>query len=225
MWPCVSLICLKWSMSKSTSANGEAGLAPRANIESRCSSNVRRLGRPVSDLGGRARRAHDGLDARLQLVLLEGLADVVVGARAQAAHAIDVLGARRQHDHGHAGGLPDAVERLPAVDARHHDVEQHDVGPQLAEHAQALAVGRGRDLEAGLLEAVRDHRPLRSAVVDDQHGDRAHGRTTWARPDEPESVSAARRASHASISVAASIGPARRSPGSGRAPSMRSACS
>ena len=160
---------------------------------------------------------HHGLDARLELVLLEGLAEVVVRARAQAAHAIDVLGARRQHDHGHAVGLPDAVERLPAVDARHDDVEQHDVGPELAEDAQAVEpVDGNRDLESALLETVRDHRPLRGAVVDEQHGDRAHGRPSWI---------ATSRASHASITVAASIGPARRSPGAGRTPSMRRACS
>jgi len=109
------------------------------------------------------------VDARGELGLAERLADVVVGAAAQAADAVDLGVERGQHDHRHLRDLADQLERLPAVDPRHDHVEQDEVGARLVERAQpGPPVGRGDDEVARALQAVGDDRPLGLAVVDQE---------------------------------------------------------
>ena len=78
----------------------------------------------------RARRPAAELraDARQELLATEGLRDVVVGARAQAAYLVELVGVRREHDHRCLAQLADAFEHLPAGKARHRDVEDDDIG-------------------------------------------------------------------------------------------------
>src|SRR5690606_18131927 len=52
-----------------------------------------------------------------QLADAEGFADVVVGAQIEAAHAVALLCARRQHDDGHAGAA--SAQPLAYLEAAH----------------------------------------------------------------------------------------------------------
>ena len=111
--------------------------------------------------------AQNGLDARDELRRRERLDDVVVGATAQAADALELGGARGEHDHGNVGHLADPLQHLPAVDPRHDDIEQDQIRLQLVELAHSFgALDRRRDEVAVLLEAARDDRALGLAVVD-----------------------------------------------------------
>ena len=69
------------------------------------------------------------VDARHELQNAEGLCDVVVRARIEAAHFVRLLGERREHDGAHFGVMRlDLFQDLHAVPVREHDVEEHDVG-------------------------------------------------------------------------------------------------
>ena len=80
-----------------------------------------------------------------------------------------------------------------------------------------------------LSQAMADDRSLRGAVLDEQHGDPAHGRPSLLAAALRAGGSTLERAAslawHASITVVASTGPARRSAGEDRTRSVRRACS
>ena len=68
------------------------------------------------------------------------------------------------------GRLPFLREHAEAVELRHHDVEQQDIGPQPLDQLDCgLAVGRlADDLDVGRLgEEAAQHRAHRRGVVDD----------------------------------------------------------
>ena len=95
------------------------------------------------------RAAEHRLDPRKHLFHLEGLRDVIVRALLQAGDLIGRLALGRQHDDGRLAVLPDGAEHAPAVHTRHHHVQQHQIGPQLAIEVDALcAVGGDRRLIA-----------------------------------------------------------------------------
>ena len=106
--------------------------------------------------GGRA--AQQGVHAGDELHHAEGLGQVVVGASIQAAHLVVFRALGREHHHRHMlGGLigAQAAQNLQPVDARQHDVEQHQVGKTLiAGGEEALGVGKARGLEARLAQRV-----------------------------------------------------------------------
>ena len=81
-----------------------------------------------------------------------------------------------QHDHpGRVGLGVQRPGRLEAVEHRHPDVHQHDVGAALGaqRHARPAVGGLADDLEVGLAaEHQRERRPDQRVVVDDQHPDR-----------------------------------------------------
>ena len=82
-----------------------------------------------------------------QFLVSKGLDQVVVGAAVQALDAVGraILGGQQQ-DRDIAFG-PEPSRNLEAVDARHHDVEDGEVGHALAGAGQRdLAVGRDFDL-------------------------------------------------------------------------------
>ncbi len=115
--------------------------------------------------------AQHGFHARQQLAQPEGLDDVVIGAQPQPAHAVVLLAAGRQHDHGTArAGQTHLPQDLETVDAGQHEVEQ-----------QQVAVAREALLETGVavrglhhVEALKTQRvdqatPDRRVVFDHQH--------------------------------------------------------
>ena len=111
-----------------------------------------------------------GADAGDQLLRLERLDDVVVGAGLEADHDVDRVGAGGEHDDRHAGLGPDPAAHLHAVEAREHDVEQDEVGTVLAEGAERpRAVGDVRDLESLVAQDDAEHLRQRQVVVDDEH--------------------------------------------------------
>src|SRR5919197_121565 len=66
--------------------------------------------------------AQPRIDPRQELLTAEGLRDVVVRAGAKAPDLVELLGAGGQHQHRDVAQLPDALEHLPPVQARHRDV-------------------------------------------------------------------------------------------------------
>ena len=80
---------------------------------------------------------------------------------------------RRDDDDLHLGeltGLLQALEKIPAVDVRHGQVEENDVG--IVDVQRALAFGtiaRQQNLKPVLPQRRREHAAHRQVVVDDEH--------------------------------------------------------
>jgi hypothetical protein len=114
------------------------------------------------------------LDQLDQLVGFERLAEVVRGPHLGALLMAARMLARGEDHHRDAGGRGVALQagqRLPAVDARHHDVEQDQVGALALGLGDAvLAVGRGLDAEARCLEHHLGGDDDQLLVFDDQDG-------------------------------------------------------
>ena len=89
------------------------------------------------------RPAQDGADAGGQLVGVERLGDVVVGAEVEALGLVGGRALRGQQDDRDRPALAQLAHDLDAVEVGHHDVEQHDV------RADLFGLGEG------LLAAVR----------------------------------------------------------------------
>lgn len=68
-----------------------------------------------------------GLDARQELLELEGLDQVVVGAHAQQADLVGKCALCQHHDHGHVGFLPKPGNELLTGKAREHEVAHDNV--------------------------------------------------------------------------------------------------
>ena len=116
-----------------------------------------------------ARPAQQRLDAGEQLLPAERLRDVVVGARGEAADALELLGARREHDHRHFREVADPLERLVPVQLRHADVEEDEGGRRLVELPQGRpAVGRLLDPVTRADEQLPEEDPDVLVVVDDE---------------------------------------------------------
>ena len=108
----------------------------------------------------------------LELLLLEGLVQVVDGAQAHGLDDGSGLAHHREHHDRHLGMLgADARERREAVLPRHHHVEQHDVGrgAALEQRERAAPVLGGVDVEAAQLEQVGHEGPDALGVVDDEN--------------------------------------------------------
>src|SRR5690606_29399219 len=99
---------------------------------------------------------HVTLNRAEQLVLRERLRQVLLGADQSPARAVEQAVLARQHDDGrvleHAVVL-DQRAGLIAVQARHHDVDENDVGPVIRDLRQRVeTVDRGEHLAALLRE-------------------------------------------------------------------------
>ena len=92
-------------------------------------------------MAGRA--AHLGADARQQLLHVEGLGEVVVGAGVHAGHLVAPAVAGGEDDDRHvAVGAPPLLQHADAVHLRQADIEDDDVVRLgLAEEIAFLAVG------------------------------------------------------------------------------------
>src|SRR4029453_132357 len=141
--------------------------------------------------------ADGGTDAGDELRDLERLLDVVVGTRLEAHDDVDRVGARGEDDHGDGRGPPDGTADLEAVEARQHDVEQHEVVGGRPESVEpGLAVGLDVDLEAGVAEPDRRDLTDRRVVLDEQDpGLHARQYASRSGPSGPRSIDGtARRA-------------------------------
>ena len=114
--------------------------------------------------------AQQGTDPRLQLVNVERLDEVVVGARVEAVDPIRDGVAGRQHEHRDPVALAtQQATHLKAVDVRQPDVKHDRVGDgarDLAERA-GPAVGEP-DLVAGELKRTAEHVAQRPVIVDNE---------------------------------------------------------
>ena len=91
----------------------------------------------------------DRADAREQLAERVGLGHVIVRADLQTDDFVDLGAFGGEHDDRHAALLADAPAQGRAVDARQHQVEQHQVDAALGEQLQALlTAGCGGDVVA-----------------------------------------------------------------------------
>src|SRR5207244_8943525 len=79
------------------------------------------------------------LNACYELLSPEGLDDVVVGARLQAPHSLELVSAGGQHQNGDLAEVSDPFERLPAVEVGHRHVEHDEIGRALVEGPKTRA--------------------------------------------------------------------------------------
>src|SRR5438093_227175 len=116
--------------------------------------------------------AGDRADAGEQLARRERLGHVVVGAHLEAEDLVTLLDAAGDHDHGDVLGvrvLLEAAADLPAVELRDHDVEQDQVGVDLARLLEGVGAGGGDDDVVTLLgEIVADQVGDVALVFDDE---------------------------------------------------------
>lgn len=119
----------------------------------------------------RPRAADQGLHADDQFAHGEGLAQVVVAARLEAAHHVFGRRPGRKEENGDVGrAAAQGIDERKAVHAGHHDVGHDDVGTRLVETAQSLdAVVGHRHVELLLAERVGDDVGERPLVLDKQH--------------------------------------------------------
>ena len=130
--------------------------------------------------------AEHGAHPRQKGRVVERLRQVVVRPGVQAADDVARVGPRGHQDDRDEGQSPVALDRphdRDPVQLRHHDVEEDQVGFQLARERQALlAVCRRRDGVVLRLEAqAQDVQVLRRVVDREDQGRLAHGRALQAR--------------------------------------------
>ena len=112
----------------------------------------------------------DALDAGQQFARAERLAHVVVGAHLDADDAIDLFGARSQHDHRHVRPRAQFTAQGQPVLTRHHHVEHDDVGLGAVQHLAHLPrVPRDRDLDRVLAQVLRQQIADVGVVIDDEY--------------------------------------------------------
>ena len=132
------------------------------------------LSEQVADLerGGPARGApaQQGPDPRQQLLALERLDQVVVGAAVEAGDAVLGLGAGGQHQDRHVAVGAQPAADLDAVEAREPEVEDDEVGDEAGGDVERLdAVGRGAHLVALVAQRAAQDVGDVGVVLDDQH--------------------------------------------------------
>ena len=146
--------------------------------------------------------AQDGADAGGQLVGVERLRDVVVGAEVEALGLVGRRALGRQQDHRDRAALAQLAHDLDAVDVGHDDVEQDHVGAVFLRLAQGLLAVRGRDHPESVLgQGDRDELRDPGLIVgheDQRLGSHAHPPIVVrhpgdARPGRDDRVHHARR--------------------------------
>ena len=121
----------------------------------------------------RVATAQHGADASQQLGELEGLDEVVVGAELEALDAIAGLVAGAEDDDPARAIAGQRAAELPAVDARHHQVENDEMRLELVDDAKRdVPVGSGAHVEALMAQSERDEVGDALLVIDDEDAGR-----------------------------------------------------
>ena len=110
--------------------------------------------------------------ARLDLQHLERLGQIIVGARLEAARLVLHFFKRREKHDGHLGCLRHLAQpsaHLVAVQARHHDVEQHQVGGRARGGLQCHLAIQGQAEFVIALETFHEDVEIGLGVVHQQH--------------------------------------------------------
>jgi hypothetical protein len=133
----------------------------------------------VAASSAQPRTPQHALDPGEQLARAEGLGEIVVGAHLQSDDAVGLLAARGEHDDRHVRAAAQVAAQLQPVGARQHQVEDDQVGTRgLERAAHGLAVRRGGDAVALLVQILAQEAARLGVVVDDQdvvlHGDSRH---------------------------------------------------
>ena len=115
------------------------------------------------------RAPQHGADASEQLLQVERLGDVIVGAELQPLHLVGLLAARRQDDDGHLARLPQHRAQIEAVEVGQRQVEHDQIGRRCTHIADGrLAVRDSVDAIAFEDEVVTQHAPEGRVVFDDE---------------------------------------------------------
>ncbi len=136
--------------------------------------------------------------ARDEFLRAERFGDVVIGAQFEAAHAIGLFAARRQHHDRRAGCprfLAHGLAHEQAVHARQHQIEQHEIGgrfDQSRHHGRAGGDDFGR--VTGVLQVVADQfRDVRMILDDQDAGHAYNARSARPRPERRTPVASRNR--------------------------------
>ena len=125
------------------------------------------------EIVGEAFEPHQRSDARLQFLGVDRLVEEVVGASVEAVEArLALLRAADQHHRRQAriGAAFQLGADVEPRDARHHDVEQHEIRALAPDDLERVAaVGRGQHRVVGAFEQQAEAAQVRLVVVDDQH--------------------------------------------------------
>src|SRR6476659_7242775 len=129
----------------------------------------------LEDARARARArgaAQDRADSCGELVRVEGLGDVIVGAQVEALRLVGRRSLRREQDDRDGTPFPQLAHDLDAVEVGHDDVEQDDVRPDLLSLLQSLFAAIGRDDPEALLTEGDGYelRDPRLVVCDEDEG-------------------------------------------------------
>src|SRR5581483_12341997 len=136
----------------------------------------------LAGLAGVGRAGLQGLLGPLDQALgVERLGQVLEDALVPAAHLVFLTGAGREDHHRDAGGgrvVLELVEHLPPVHPRHHEVEEHEVGPLGPRLLQRLHPVRCLEhLEAPQLEIHATQDADAFLVVDYEYASVSHQST------------------------------------------------
>ena len=123
------------------------------------------------EVGGLLLRLHQLARRGEQLLRREGLGEVGAHPGLQPLHPVVELAARGEHDDGDVAGrglLAQPPRQREAVDARHHEVGDHQAGALAQHEVEPLqAVGRGQHLELAAQRHVHELDDVR--MVLDHH--------------------------------------------------------
>ena len=143
-------------------------------------------------------------DPREQCRMIDRLCQVIVGAGFEPGDDVLRIGPRGDEDHRDKRQARIGLQRLDrgdAVELRHHDVEQHEIGKPVADHRDGgFAVAGQDDFVAPAFEPELQNLQIVGHIVDDQDQRRI------AHPDYPRDVASRYPAGTRGFSPAAGAG-------------------
>ena len=120
--------------------------------------------------------SQEGADPCHELLVGEGLDEVVVGTAVEPVNAVGDPIPGRQHEDGKVAGCPDHAADLDAVHARQHQIEHHQVGRAMScEVEGGEPVAGRRDLMPLITQGSLQRSGQKRIVLDDQYRARQPG--------------------------------------------------
>jgi hypothetical protein len=114
--------------------------------------------------------AQSGPDPGDQLLRLEGLGDVVVGAGLQSGDDVVGVGAGGEHDDRDAGDPPHLTADVDPVAPGEHEIQQDEIGPELLEDVERPGpAGTPVGDESLLVKDELEHLGQGGVVVDHEY--------------------------------------------------------